>query len=91
MSSGGPVKLSVLLAILDDRVVHSRVAAVRDDTLHLKEKSRVFQMSLIKLASSEDMIAVLRGHPSRVCPSRRAFVENGPSNARVFVILAVFL
>ena len=27
----------------------------------------------------------------RACPSRRAFVENRPSNARLFVILPVFL
>ena len=27
----------------------------------------------------------------RACPSRRAFVENRPSNARIFVILPVFL
>merc|ERR550517_1966063 len=35
MSSGCPVKLSMLLAILDDRVVHGRIGSVRDDTLHL--------------------------------------------------------
>ena len=41
MSSGGPVELSILLAILDDRVVHRGVASVRDDALNLNRETIV--------------------------------------------------